>query len=174
MKPTKGVKPKFDGVIGALVTEAPDGVLFGQKLRQSPYDPLLKQLRDAGAGKFLRFESLRAKPSIAARAKKLGIRVLFGEQGDVLWVTLAAADLRTDGAAEQPTRKTNSDLVLEGLDAKRDTAGALTTWLRSNGAPGIGISQVDELLRQLARAGKIRLKKNQGHDGDRWERKPNA
>lgn len=174
MKPMKGVRPRLEGVAGALVDEAPEGILFGKSLRQSPYDALLQQLKAAGAGKFLRFESLRAKPSIMARAKKLGIRILFGEQGNVLWVTLASVELRTDGEVERPAKKTNSDLVLEAIEGKRDTAGAITTWMRSNGAPGIGLTQVDDLLRVLARAGKIRLKKGSTDEVERWERKAGA
>ena len=94
----------------------------------------------------------------AQRAKKLGIRVLFGEQGNVLWVTLAQAALSVDGIAEAPLKKSAEDIVLEALREKRDTSGVITSWARSNGAPGIGISDVDRILIELMRAGSIRLK----------------
>ncbi|HVW08368.1 MAG TPA: hypothetical protein VHC90_07285, partial [Bryobacteraceae bacterium] len=110
---------RLEGVAGVLVSEAPEGVLFGRLARQSPYDPLLEQLRTAGPGKFLKFDSLRARPSVAARAKKLGIKVLFGEQGETLWVTLARAEMHAEGSVDQPKQKTNAELVLEAIAAKR-------------------------------------------------------
>jgi hypothetical protein len=67
------------------------------------------------------------------------------------------------------------DLVLEAIGQKRDSAGTITTWARSNGAPGIGISEVDRILNNLARAGKIRLRvKRRPQGADRWERTNSA
>jgi hypothetical protein len=79
-----------------------------------------------------------------------------------------------------PVKKSVEELVLECLCQKRDTAGSITTWARSNGAPGISISDVDRVLSGLARAGRIRLKakwgpaKNQQDQPDRWEVNPMA
>ncbi|MCU1328340.1 MAG: hypothetical protein JWN34_3710, partial [Bryobacterales bacterium] len=51
--PTKGIKPVFTGVPGALIDSIPEDVVFGErKMKTSPYDPLLLQLKAAGAGKF--------------------------------------------------------------------------------------------------------------------------
>jgi hypothetical protein len=135
---------------------APPGVLFGpKKLRTSPYDPLLLQLKTAGPGKFLRFEDLRARVSIVARAKKLGIKVMFGEEGRALWVCLEKAELKTNGVTEdQLDKPSNGDLVLRAISLGKHTAGEIVTWMRSNGAPGLGITQVDNLLASLARQGK--------------------
>jgi hypothetical protein len=144
-------------------------VKFGRSLRGSPYDPLLIQLRTAGAGKFLRFADRRARTSITARAKKLNIKVMFGEQGESLWVTLAAVEMKSNGhVEEQPARPSNGDLAIAAINAKRHTVGEILTWMRSNGADGLGITQVDGLIRNLARAGKIKLKG--GRPGDEVER----
>ncbi len=151
--------PDFAGVPGALVDSAPEGMVFGlKKWRVSPYDPLLEQLRKAGAGKFLKFDDLRCRISVSARAKKLGIKVLFGEQGNTLFVTLATAELQANGVVEeQPKKPSNSDLVLAAIREKRHTAGEIVSWLRSNGVPGAGITQVDGIIGNLMRAGTLKL-----------------
>jgi hypothetical protein len=161
----------LEGVPGELVDIAPADILFGERrLKTSPYDPLLLQLKNAGAGKFLKFGDLRCRPSLTVRAKKLGLKILFGEQGQTLWVTLAKADLDAVGGPiePQPARPAMTDLVLKALGAKRNTAGEIVSWMRSNGATGIGITQVDGLLSNLARAGKIKLRRS-GDDGpEKW------
>ena len=168
-------KPDFSGVHGALVNEGPPpDVLFGpKKLRTSPYDPLLLQLQRAGAGKFLKFDDLRARPSLVARAKRLNIAILFGEQGSTLWVTLAKADLATDGVADVPAApkaRPLPEIVLEGIrDDKRDTPGLIVAFCRKNGAPDVTLNAVDAALAGLLREGKIKLKAPvKGLDGDRW------
>lgn len=138
---------------------APAGIAFGdKKLRGSPYDSLILQLRDAGPGKFLKFSELRARPSLIARSKKLSVRLMFGEEGSTLWVALAKADLVADGKTDEEKPKTLAEIVLLAIDAKRNKAGEITTWARSNGAPGAGVSQVDEAIRNLCRDGKVKLK----------------
>ena len=83
--------------------------------------------------------------------------MLFGEQGETLWVTLAKANLETNGLIEkQPAPPTNSELVMKAIGEKRQKAGEILTWMRSKGVGGIGITQVDGLLSNLQRAGKIR------------------
>jgi hypothetical protein len=173
--PTKGVKPHTEGVAGALFDEAPADVMFGvnRSTRTSPYDPLLLQLKTAGAGKYLRFDDLRAKSAIKARAKKLEMKILFGEQGNLLWVALAKAELHTNGKVDPVPvveRKTDSALVLEALqESKRDTPGQITSWIRSNGNPDIALNTVDAMLSSLARAGKVHLKtKPKGDETERW------
>ncbi len=155
--PTKGVKPDMRGVPGVMIDELPDGVMFGVKNKVSPYDVLLRQLVAAPAGKFLRFDDLRARASVYTRAKKLGIKVLFGEQGNTLYVMIAKADLADEGVTEkQPPPITNKDRVLAAIGDKRCTPGEILTWMRSNGAGGVGITQVDDLLNILVRERKIR------------------
>ncbi len=162
----------FAGVAGVVIESVPEDVVFGERKRKcSPYDPLLLQLQAAGPGKFLRFDDLRARPSLIVRAKKLGIRVLFGEKGEQLFVCLAKADLTTAGVADEQPRVTVSDIVIAALKVGRSTAGEIVTWARSNGAPGVGISQVDGLLSNLARAGKVKLRplRSGASDApDRW------
>ena len=156
--PTKGVTPNMQGVPGVLMDEAPPDIVFGGRKKVSPYDALLLQLKAAGVGKYMKFDDLKARTSLTARSKKLGIKLLFGEDNNnSLWITLAKAELTEDGVTEkQPTPPTNSDLVLKAIGEKRCTPGEILTWMRSNGANGLGITQVDGLLSNLSRAGKIR------------------
>lgn len=167
MKKT-GIKPTFEGVPGELLNEAPEGLTFGEKkLRKSPYDPLLIQLRDAGPGKYLKFGDLRARVSLLARSKKLGIRLLFGEQDNTLWVTLAKAELTTEGKSEESPRKTLADVVMDAIRQKRTTAGEILTFVRSAGAAGgVGLTQIDGVLAALRRQFKVKLKSQDGVD--RW------
>jgi len=166
--------PEMAGVPGALVDEGPPpDVLFGAKKRTSPYDPLLLQLQRAGAGKFLKFDDLRARTSLIARAKRLNIKILFGEQGSTLWVTLAKADLATNGVADvppAPKARPLPEIVLEGIrDDKRDTPGLIVAFCRNNGAPDVTLNAVDAALGELLREGKIKLKNPlKGLYGDRW------
>ena len=145
MGPKKGTMPNLAGVPGQLVDDAPPDILFGpRKTKTSPYDPLLLQLQKAGAGKFLRFEDLRARPSLTARAKKLNIKILFGEQGSTLWVTLAKAELSHNSHVEElpaPKARPLPEIVLDGI-----------------------------VLAELARAGKIKLKPVRRGDPDPSER----
>jgi hypothetical protein len=169
--PTKGVMPVMTGVSGCLMDSAPDDVLFGGRANKgSPYDSLLLQLKAAGHGKFLRFDDLRAKASVWARAKKMGIKVLFGTQGDKLWVSLAKVEMETDGEVDVQPKRANVDIVLDAVKAGRQQAGEIFSWSRSNGSTEIGIREVDILLGSLARAGKIKLKSQpRGSDGpERW------
>jgi hypothetical protein len=175
MGPKKGTKLDFSGVPGRLVDAAPPDVLFGaRKSKLSPYDPLLLQLQRAGSGKFLKFEDLRAKASLAVRAKKLNIKILFGEQGSTLWVTLAKAELSTNGSVEEPPAtkaRPLPDIVLEGIaNDKRDTPGLMVSYARLHGAPDVTLNAVDRVIAELARAGKIKLKpvKNKADDTERW------
>jgi len=100
------------------------------------------------------------------------MKILFGEQGTLLWVAMAKAELHTNGRVEPApvvAPKPDSDLVLEALATKRDTPGQITTWIRSNGAPDISINRVDGLLSSLARGGKVQLKpKPKGDETERW------
>ncbi len=163
--PEPGTVPNFAGVAGSLVSEIPEGLLFGErKTKTSPYDPLLLQLKAAGAGKYLRFEDLRARASVLARSRKLNIKVTFAEDGNILFVGLAQVELALDAPAPEPKQSTTmTDLVLGRLKElaplRAATSGEMTTWLRSNGGgPAVGIGQVDGIFATLLRAGKIKMK----------------
>jgi|SRR5579863_140607 len=173
--PKKGVRPDFVGVPGRLVDEAPPDVVFGRKSKLSPYDPLLLQLQKAGAGKFLKFDDLRAKSSLIVRAKKLGIKILFGEQGSTLWVALAKAELSQDGNVQQPSApkaRPLPEIVLEAIsNDKRDTPGLIVSYCRLHGAPEATLNAVDSSLATLLRQGRIKLKakpRSAPDDQDRW------
>lgn len=80
--------PDMTGVPGRLI-KCPAGIEFGPKGRQSPYDSLLKQLAAANDGQILQFDGGRAKPSVAVRASKLGMKVEFAQAGNLLYVRFA-------------------------------------------------------------------------------------
>lgn len=170
-KPTKGVRPQLEGVAGVIVNEAPPDIVWGGKHRISPYDALLQELKKAGIGNYLKFGDPRCRPSVTARAKKLGIAVLFGEGPDKsLWVTLQKPELSKNGSVDpEPPKPTNAELVIKAIEAKRHTAGEIVSWLRSNGGAGIGITQVDGLLSNLLRSGKVKLGRQSSEGADRWE-----
>lgn len=165
--PTKGVRPSFIGVSGCLMDSAPKEIMFGQKRGgRSPYDALLKQLKAAGPGAALKFDDVRCRSSIVARSRKLNMKVTFGQQGETLWVKLDKSD--QSWIEEKPDAKKNA-MILQAIAAKRHTAGEMVSWLRSNGAPGIGITEVDVCLGNLSRDGKIKLGIHRQSDGaERW------
>lgn len=173
--PKKGTMPNLTGVPGALVDQAPPDLLFGpRKMKTSPYDTLLLQLQRAGAGKFLRFEDLRARASLTARSKKLNIKILFGEQGSTLWVALAKTQMETEGKVDQtPSLKAIPlpEIGLGGIrNDKRDTPGLMVSYARLHGAPEVQLNAVDRVISELARGGKIKLKpvRTKGDDEERW------
>jgi hypothetical protein len=150
--PQKGHVPDFSGVPGELVDAAvvPADVIWGHKARKSPYDPLLLQLAEAGAGKVLRFSEPKAKSSIPARAKKLGLRVTCGEAGG------GALFVRFDGRVEDDKRETRRE-ILKG--ALKVTVGAsvmaLTQVLRDKGDTTVDANIVGAILMQMLKAGEV-------------------
>jgi hypothetical protein len=54
-------------------------------------------------------------------------------------------------------------------EKKRASAGELVSWLRSNGGAGCGITQVDGILLNLMRQGRIRLGKPGVDEVERYE-----
>ena len=175
ISPQQPVGSHLSGVPGQLVDAAPPDILFGpRKTKTSPYDPLLLQLQKAGAGKFLRFEDLRARPSLTARAKKLNIKILFGEQGSTLWVTLAKAELSHNSHVEElpaPKARPLPEIVLDGIVlGQKDTPGLIVSFARRHGAPDVTLNAIDRVIAELARAGKIKLKPVRRGDPDPSER----
>jgi hypothetical protein len=149
--PPKGHMPDFGGVPGELVDAAglPAGVVWGAKLRKSPYDPLLLQLAEAGAGKVLRFGDARARASVITRARKLGLRVTCGEAGGALFV-------RLDGRGEDDVRATRRDHIRTGLKVSGGaTPMALTKLLRDKGDTTVDVNRVESILGQMLRAGEV-------------------
>ena len=70
---------------------------------------------------------------------------------------------------DRRSEEDHSTLVLAAIspaNGHRDTPGLIVSWMRKNGAPNISLTDVDRILRELARARKIKLKAN---EDDRWE-----
>lgn len=147
----KGRMPNMAGVPGELVDEAalPAGVAWGSKTRISPYDPLLRQLAEAGPGKALKFGDTRARTSINVRAKKLGLRVTCGEAGGALFV-------RFEGRVDDNKRETRREIIRGALKITVGaTAMALTNTLREKGDASVDVNIVEAILAQMAKAGEV-------------------
>ena len=73
-------------------------LIFGTTMRKmSPYVTALNQLKVAPAGQYLEFDNLRARCQISVQARKHGMKVLFAECNNKLYVKLVeqcAAEVR--------------------------------------------------------------------------------
>ena len=107
-KPTKGVKPNCNGVPGALIeaSELPPDLVFGlRKQHVSPYDALLKQLLESGEGKALSFGHERARASVFARSKKLGIKIEMADHAGKLYVRLMPGSTASSTEEKRPLKE---------------------------------------------------------------------
>jgi hypothetical protein len=139
-KPTKGVRPNFDGVDGIMLAarDVPSAVMFGSSGRKSPYDAKLRQLVEAGDSSVLCFGDTRARASVWSRAKKLGIKIECGEHANKLYVRL----LKASAAPDAPSVKTavvadvkvrNRSAILDALRRSITTPEAIAADLRTKG-----------------------------------------
>jgi hypothetical protein len=161
--PKKGHVPDFSGVPGELVAAdaVPAGIHWGTKLRGSPYDPLLKELAEAGAGKMLKFGNARARTSIVLRARKLGLKVVCGEDGGALYVKFVGRE--GDDLANARREKIRQALkIVVGI-----TLSKLLLHLRDKGDVTIDAPTLQLILSQMMRAGEIIHA-----DGDQWRLNP--
>lgn len=165
-KPTKGVKPNCNGVPGALIeaSELPPDLVFGlRKQHISPYDALLKQLLESGEGKALKFGHERARTSVVARSKKLGIKIELADYAGELYVRLAPGStsqarqpLKDGLVSDKKTR--NRSLILTALRKGKSTPEAIAAQLRSDD-PDCSLDGpiVRSLLKGMQQDGGVRL-----------------
>lgn len=148
--PKKGTMPDMSGVPGELVSDStlPEDIHWGAKRRMSPYDGPLKALADAGPGKVLRFGELKARLSVPARAKKLGLRIECGEKDGVLYV-------RYLGHVEDDVKASRRSEILGALKFGPATAMKLANLLRMKGDSVVDAQLVEAILVQLARTGEV-------------------
>lgn len=154
--PTKGVRPNCNGVPGELVSLEGIALEFG-RTKISPYDGLLDQLAkatDAAVEKSqprpgLKFGDPRAKASIYARAKRMGLRVIFAIAGNELYV-------RMEGRADDDTREKRRIAIRRML-----ASGAALSYiqiankLRADGDLTVDAQTVDAIMVQMMRAGDV-------------------
>lgn len=169
-KPTKGIRPNTAGVAGALVSIAEIALEFGRSTKNSPYDALLDELAtatDAANEKNqprpgLRFDDARAKPSIYARAKKKGLRVVFAIGADgALYVRMEGRD--TDQVKAQ-RRDAIRKMLVPGTAL---TYIQIANKLRADGDAMIDAATVDAIMLQLMKAGDVIRQ-----DGGAWKSAP--
>lgn len=158
----KGMKaPDFSGVKGELVLAEGLQLNFGSRLKSSPYDALLDQLV-AARGQLLKFAALKARASVAVRAKKKGLRVSFAEAGGCLFV-------RYDGLLVDDVKGTRRAKILDVLEKMPRNAAQLAVALREAGDSTVDASLVLAILAQLERDGQVVR-----GEGDRWAKSPRA
>jgi hypothetical protein len=155
-KPTNR-KPDFTGVAGRLVELPADVSLqFGARGgRVSPYDALLEQLA-AARDKVLEFGDLRARASVMARSKKLGIKVLLAEHGPKLYVKFGGWLPESDRWKAE-VRAGIRDTVTTQPRNEIQVAVAL----RAKGLNDVDAGVVGAILKQMEQAGEVA----RGRDG---------
>ena len=153
-----GVRPDVHGVPGELAP-LPSDLLFGSRLRQSPYDGLLQQLKAAtlawkdtepcvGAQPGLVFGEMRARTSLAVRAKKLGLRISFAEKGAKLYV-------RLDGVEGDQTRHIRHARIVAALTNAPHSLAAITKKLRERGDTLVDMQMTEAILGGMAKTGEV-------------------
>lgn len=155
--PRKGVRPMLDGVPGEIVSLDGLNLVFGHRLRVSPYDTLLDQLAEATDKAVeakqprpgLKFGNIRAKASVYSRAKRKGLLVSFAEVGQALYV-------RLDGHVEENARETRRGKIRTLLASGQAlTHQAIAVKLRESGDATVDAPLVDAILAQMMKAGEV-------------------
>jgi hypothetical protein len=155
--PAPGTKPNRAGVPGELVSLESLDLVFGRMSKASPYDPLLHQLAVAGTGKALKFGDVRAKASLYARGKKLGLRLSFAIFGTDLYV-------RFDGRVDDDIRGSRRARIQEALKNGPRSAGELLNAIREKGDVTIDLPTTEAILAQMVRGGEL-VKREDGKYG---------
>jgi hypothetical protein len=153
-KPATRKAPDFSGVAGKLV-EAPTDLHFGARAgRGSPYDALLEQLA-ASKGKVLEFGDTRARPSVYARAKKLGLRVLFAESGNTLYVKFGgwAPDSERWKALVRAA-------IREVVTTQPRNEIQIAVALRATGVNDVDAGTVGAILKQMEQSGDVQRQRD--------------
>jgi hypothetical protein len=148
------------GVPGEIVSVDGLQLVFGPRARQSPYDPLLQQLVDAGPGRALKFGDARARVALTSRAKKMGLRISFAISGDSLYV-------RLDGGVTEDVKATRRGRIKEALKFGTQTAMHITNHLREKGDSSIDVNLTESILLQMLRTGDL-IRQEDG----RWKLNP--
>lgn len=165
-KPTKGVRPRLEGVPGVLLTArdvAPLGLIFGAATRVSPYDAKLRELCAAEAGAVLCFGNLRARASLYQRAKKLNIKLEFGEQGGKLYARLVSSEAlprqSVTGTVVTDAKTRNRALICAAIRKGKKTPEAIAAFLRDEGHTNFDGPVVRSMLKHMQAQGQVTLMK---------------
>ena len=136
------------GVPGEIISLEGLTLVWGGRKKVSPYDTLLNQLVAAGVGKGLKFSDERAKASVWARAKRLGLRVSYAVDGKDLYV-------RLDGRIDDDLKGSRRARILEALKNGPRSAGELLNSIREKGDATIDLPTVEAILSQMVRGGDL-------------------
>lgn len=158
VKTAKRVKPDFSGVVGELLTsDLGLPLIWGNKLRVSPYDAQLDQLVEATEtakkqGKpqpVLKFGQLKARASLCVRARKKNLRISIAEYGGALYV-------RVDGHLDDKIRETRRLRILGALKQFGvQSATAISVKLREEGDTAADGGIVNAILGQMLKSGDV-------------------
>lgn len=171
-KPTPGVRPNFTGVASVFVKLAevpPELVFSARKQRTSPYDEKLRALLEAGRDTLLKFDDPRARASLSARSKKLGMKLEYGEHMGKLYVRLAPGStaapaaqsanplsVKDTVAASDKTRKRS--LIITAIRQGKHTPEAIAAFMRQE-HPDVDAPIVRSMLKQMQNDGSVTLAK---------------
>lgn len=145
--PEKRARPNFAGVPGELIAADGLDLVFGSRLKVSPYDALLEKLA-AAPGMFLRFPDPRAKASVYLRAKKKGFRLSYAEKEGLLFV-------RFDGRVDDDVRAKRRLEIMEVLKLGPSSPIPLANKLRERGDAGVQAGDVETICLQLIKTGEL-------------------
>lgn len=114
-------------VTGQIVAAEGLNLEFGAAGRKSAYDDLLNRLIEAAPGHVLKFADTRCRATVAARAKKLGLRVLFAESAGALYVQISRVEPK---ALTRTTKLTLADAVRRVVSEAPRTNGEVFDHVR--------------------------------------------
>jgi hypothetical protein len=103
---------------------------------------------EAGPGKMLRFGDARARVSVSARAKRMGMRSTCAEDKNVLYV-------RFDGAAHIDLKARRREQLLKLLKNGPSSAINLAVRIREQGDPTIDAQMAEAMLDSLVKTGEV-------------------
>lgn len=169
----KGVKPNMDGVAGRVVKAAdlPAGlaetlIFVARNNKVSPYDAPLRELAEAtkanGPGAFLEFGDVRARVSVAVRARKLGFRVSFATANGKLYV-------RFDGLLAGDLKGSRREKILAALKNGTQTAHKINIAVRDSGDTTFDAQTAEVILATLMREGYVIAR-----EGGTWALNPRS
>lgn len=124
--------------------------------RQSPYRDFIRRLQEAGEGKVAVLNP-KAKPSLSAQARKIGVKLEFAEKAGNLYVRVKVV----------PPMSPLGSFLLKNLTGKLKSAAELhklaTDDLNGDGIGGVTLDAVRAGLRQLQDQGLCKMDSRTGN-----------
>ncbi len=154
----KGIKPNMNGTPGIMLSidSIPKDLQFGRN-KESPYDKLIFQLKQAGKDHCLRFEDIKARAAIYSRSKKLGIELEFAFNENILFVKLKQPKLNTSDEKELKQGE-NEVYVFKAIKAGYKTPEIIAKYIRDQGKSSMDSSMVQIIAKRMTEKGQLIFK----------------